>query len=46
MKVHARLMELDGRLASRTEEASRPSLLEPILVLLFIVTIGSLLELT
>jgi hypothetical protein len=38
-------MKLDGRLASPSEEASRPSLLEPILLLLFIVMIGSLLEL-
>jgi len=44
MKVHARPMKLDGRLASPIEEASRPSLWEPILLLLFIVMIGFLLE--
>ena len=44
MNMHARLMKLDGRLASPNEEASRPSLLEPILLLLFMVMIGSLLE--
>jgi hypothetical protein len=45
MKVHARLMELDDRLASSSAEASPPSFLEPILLLLFIVMIGSVLEL-
>jgi hypothetical protein len=44
MNMHARVMKLDGRLASPNEEPSRPSLLEPILLLLFIVMIGSLLE--
>jgi hypothetical protein len=37
-------MKPDGRLASPSQEASRPSFLEPILLLLFIVMIGFLLE--
>jgi hypothetical protein len=45
MGVHDRLMELDGRLASPGGEASRPSLWEPILLLLFLVMIGSVLQL-
>ena len=45
MKMHARLMKLDGGLASPSEEASRPSLLEPILLLLFIAVIAALLML-
>jgi len=44
MKVHARPMKLDGGLAFPSEEASRPSFLEPILLLLFMVMIGFLLE--
>ena len=45
MKMYARLMKIDDRLASPGGEASRPSLLEPILLLLFLVMIGSVLEL-
>ena len=44
MKVHDRLVKLDGRLAFPSDEASRPSFLEPILLLLFLVMIGFLLE--
>jgi hypothetical protein len=43
--MHARLTKLHARLASSFGEANRPSFLEPILVFLFLVTIGSLLEL-
>jgi hypothetical protein len=45
MKVHANLMKLHARLASLFGEANRPSFWEPILVFVFLGTIGSLLEL-
>ena len=45
MDAHARLMKLDGRPASPGGEASRPSLLEPILLLVFLVMIGTVLQL-
>ena len=45
MDVHDRLMKLDGRLASPGGEASQPSLLEPLLLLLFLVMIGTVLQL-
>jgi hypothetical protein len=44
MKMHAQ-MKIGGRLASPGEETSRPSLWEPILVFLFLVMIGSVLQL-
>ena len=44
MKMHARLMKLHARLASPFGEANQPSFLEPILLFLFMVMIGSLLE--
>lgn len=44
MKMRARLMKLHARLASPFGEANRPSFLEPILLFLFMVMIGSLLE--
>ena len=45
MKLHTRLMKLHARLASPFGEANRPSFLEPILLFLFLGTMGSLLEL-
>ena len=45
MKMHARPMKLHARLASPFGEANRPSFLEPILLLLFMVLIGTVLQL-
>ena len=45
MKMHASLMKIDDRLASPGGEASLPSLWEPIFLLLFLVMIGSVLQL-
>ena len=44
MKMYAGLKS-DDRLASPGGEVSRPSLLEPILLLVFLVMIGSVLQL-
>ena len=45
MKMHARPMKLHARLASPFGEANRPSFLEPILLFLFMVLIGTVLQL-